>query len=250
MNDFERSVDWAVQRGVSRRMVNSDDAFERLVGGTVILCRRMQRAVPTIEPCEVMSILSFSLQLDPVARAYSMITRVLLRNGWSVQQTAQFYENFRNANPEMYDVRLARLLTREQLHATYGNTYGSVMADILVEPRLNPLLYAMFYGNVLEPVDMVYRTAWVPVIFGEDLLIRAPDMEGFNTVAIPALSTSNIQGHYLDYAAAQKLYKDTTGGSLASSLTLSANDHGLHETPQARKAIRQAHRAKALHPQR
>jgi len=246
MMEFDKSVELAVRCGVVRSHGGGSMMHDWLVAGTTILCRRMPLAIPTMEPCEVRAVLGFQLDFEAPSAKYTMATRLLLSNGWSVQQTAQFYDNFRTANPELFDVRLARLFTREQLRTTYGNLYGDVLADLLVEPRRNPLLYALFYGNILEPVPMVFRTVIVPVEFYYELPSKPPSIEKFHTVPIPALGVQDMQGHYLGYLTAQRLYKDVTGGSLASSLTLSANDHGLDDTPQTKKALRQAHRAQSL----
>lgn len=247
---FEHSIHKIANRDVGRGegAVRNDHEFNKLRNAVTILCRRMEFAVPTMLPCEVMAILGIVVRHEHTAFAHVVLTRVLLRMGWSAAQSAQFYKNFRNANPDPFDMRLAPLLTRQQLRSSYGPTYGDVIADVLVDPRTFPLLHSMLFGNIMEPVQMVFRTAFVPMILQDDLLFNSSDDAWLHQLPIPAMTSDELEGHYVDHDTAKRLYEGATGGSLATSLTLSTNDHGIHQTTKTKKAVRQANRGQSLRP--
>jgi hypothetical protein len=242
MTDFERSIARVVERDIEHVLgpfgTAGEDAyraekFTRLRHAATILCRRMQTMVPALLPCEVMAMLGLVLEKDEAAQAYSMIARLLLSAGWPVAQNVQFYQSFRKANPELWDLQLARLLARGQLQKTYGLGFGDVIADLLVEPRKHPLLYAMLYGNITEPIEMVFRTAFVPLVMPYDKLFLSTTDDWLYALEIPAQSTATLDGHYINHVVAKRLYGNATDGNLPTTLTLSETNLWLPPPPRS-----------------
>ena len=208
------------ERSIIRTLRGSGDRCVTHTEGLIILAQRLPRAVPVIRPLDVLAMLTAETFHNVYSNKYNTAFELLASRGWNITQTthmhAKILEGLQRANTT---ADVARLMTRQQLCGAMGLTYGDMLADVIVDPGSAPVLHAMLYGNITQPVDLTFAQIRVDVSYDEETLRHGK--EAFRYVPIPDPITSKpFIAMNLNTETAQRLYYDATGGSLPTRVQL------------------------------
>ena len=208
------------ERSIIRTLRGSGDRTITHTEGLIVLARRLPRAVPVVRPLDVLAMLTAESFHNVYSNKFNTAFELLASRGWNITQTthmhAKIIEKLRCLHTP---ADMARLMTRQQLCEAMGLTYGDMLADVIVDPGSAPVLYAMLYGNIMEPVDLTFSQIRVDVSYDEETLRQGP--EAFKYVPIPdPLTSKPFLAINLNTETAQRLYYDATGGSLPTRVQL------------------------------
>lgn len=179
------------------------------------LLDRLPTAVPAQHPFEVLCVTGLMCQQTSYDYHRKVGVRLLLQRGWSVEMSMQMFKNFRWSHPsDVIAPDMLRLLSRKQLTDTYGMTFGTVIADVCMDPDTQPVFAALLSGDLDRLVARPASHAVFQVLVDSDLL---PDDNSslpqnffqsgeLHDAGVPTAAPATIP-----MAEAARLYKDATG---------------------------------------
>lgn len=210
-----------------------------------MLLHRLRFAIPAKHAAEVLAVTGVQAVHDMYGGRLNVHVRMLLQRGWGVNMSMFMYKNFRMCHPTNYgyEVENLALLTRGQLIAQFGPSFGAVLADMFADPDSQPVFCALFMGKLDELVVRPALHVATVIEVGDDVTgdtVMRADLGPLRL--LDASEPGQMPGgepKTLTYTTAFQIYRDATG--LEPDFTFDINPRELdYEALAAAEEVQQA----------
>lgn len=233
------NYDVSVKTAIDSMMVSQAPAW------LPVLAWRLRDAVSAKYPLEVLAVTGLDVQRDVASPVLKVKFRVLAQRGWDLDTSIVLYKNFRFFHPVLaVPIEALPLLSRKQLIETFGDSFGTIIADLMVDPGTQPIFLALLNGTLSNPVTrpLVDAVLCVDVMDDTDPVKIAVDPVQISSIQYVTPGGGLLSDKLVSISEwdAATLWQRAVGTRPNFSTSLSVQDIDYEKIAEAGQTVRQA----------